>query len=169
MSFATTEKAFVYFVQEYFHTTNAAETEHAMQLLRNLNCLRSLFTIGNNTPNTVKMKDDDGAVLWHCTQGKDRAGCASALLLAALGADRQLIMKDFILSRDNYQPLVDKIPAQTEAQKNVLNTLVSANPVIFEAALDSLDHRYGSLDNYLRDVLGITDSMKIILRKRYLD
>ena len=27
---------------------------------------------------------EEGAVLWHCTQGKDRAGCASAMLLAAL-------------------------------------------------------------------------------------
>lgn len=114
------------------------------------------------------MKDDEGAVLWHCTQGKDRAGCASALLLGALGADRELIMMDFTLSRDNYQPMVDKIPTETEAQRTVLNTLVSANPAIFEAALDSVDRRYGSLDNYLRDAIGVTDSMKEKLRNRYL-
>ena len=29
-----------------------------------------------------------GGVLWHCSQGKDRAGWASAFLLAALGASR---------------------------------------------------------------------------------
>ena len=47
---------------------------------------------------------NDGAVLWHCTQGKDRAGCASAMLLAALGADRDLIVADFTLSKHYYDP-----------------------------------------------------------------
>lgn len=116
-----------------------------------------------------QQKDDAGAVLWHCTQGKDRTGCASALLLGALGADRQLIMADFTLSRDNYQPVVDQIPTENDAQRNVLNTLVSANPEVFEAALDSVDRRYGSLDNYLREVIGVTDAMKVTLRNLYLE
>ena len=46
----------------------------------------------------VTLDPEDGAVLWHCTQGKDRAGSASAMLLSALGADRELIMADFKLS-----------------------------------------------------------------------
>ena len=58
---------------------------------------------------------EEGAVLWHCTQGKDRAGCASAMLLAALGADRELIMADFILSKDYYDPMVSQIKTETEA------------------------------------------------------
>ena len=31
----------------------------------------------------------DGTIFYHCTQGKDRTGIASALLLAALGASRK--------------------------------------------------------------------------------
>ena len=34
----------------------------------------------------LTVNPENGAVLWHCTQGKDRAGSASAMLLAALGA-----------------------------------------------------------------------------------
>ena len=111
----------------------------------------------------------DGAVLWHCTQGKDRAGSASAMLLAALGADRELIMEDFILSKDYYDPMTSQIKTETESQKTVINTLISANPVIFEATLDKVDAQYGSLRNYLTECIGVTPEMMNVLRDRYLE
>ena len=111
----------------------------------------------------------DGAVLWHCTQGKDRAGSASAMLLAALGADRELIMADFILSKDYYDPMTLKIKTETESQKRVINTLISANPEIFEATLDKVDAQYGSLRNYLVECIGVTPEMMDVLRDRYLE
>lgn len=116
----------------------------------------------------VNVNPEDGAVIWHCTQGKDRAGCASAMILAALGADRSLIMADYNLSKDYYAPMVSQIPVQTEAQRVVINTLLGANPVIFEAALDKIDAQYGSFANYLKECIGVTDQMMETLRKRYL-
>ena len=117
----------------------------------------------------LTVKPEDGAVLWHCTQGKDRAGSASAMLLAALGADRELIMADFILSKDYYDPMTSKIKTETESQKTVINTLISANPAIFEATLNKVDEKYGSLRNYLTACLGVTPEMMSILRDRYLE
>ena len=111
----------------------------------------------------------DGAVLWHCTQGKDRAGSASAMLLAALGANRELIMADFILSKDYYDPIASKIKAETETQKTVINTLISANPEIFEATLDKVDEKYGSFRNYLTECIGVTPEMMKVLCDRYLE
>ena len=117
----------------------------------------------------LTVKPEDGAVLWHCTQGKDRAGSASAMLLAALGADRELIMADFILSKDYYDPMTSKIKTETESQKTVINTLISANPAIFEATLNKVDEKYGSLRNYLTECLGVTPEMMNVLRDRYLE
>ena len=117
----------------------------------------------------LTVKPEDGAVLWHCTQGKDRAGSASAMLLAALGADRELIMADFILSKDYYDPMTSKIKTETESQQTVINTLISANPAIFEATLNKVDEKYGSLRNYLTACLGVTPEMMSILRNRYLE
>lgn len=116
----------------------------------------------------VKLDPDNGAVLWHCTQGKDRAGAASAMLLAALGAERELIMADFILSKDYYDSLVAKIPVVTESQRTVINTLISANPVIFAETLDKIDARYGSFRNYLTECIGVTPEMMETLRGNYL-
>ena len=117
----------------------------------------------------LTVNPEEGAVLWHCTQGKDRAGCASAMLLAALGAERELIMADFILSKDYYDPMVSQVKTETEAQKTVINTLISANPEIFGATLDKVDAKYGSLKNYLTECIGVTPEMMKVLRDRYLE
>ena len=117
----------------------------------------------------VTVNPEDGAVLWHCTQGKDRAGCASALLLSALGAERELIMADFNLSKEYYDPYVATINIENETQSHVINTLISVNPVVFEEALDKIDERYGSLRNYLAECIGVTPEMMEILRERYLE
>lgn len=37
-----------------------------------------------------------GAVLWHCTEGKDRCGVTTALILEILGVDRNVIMEDYL-------------------------------------------------------------------------
>ena len=111
----------------------------------------------------------NGAVLWHCTQGKDRAGCASAMLLAALGAERDLIVADFTLSKHYYDPQIAQIETTTEVQQMVLGTLISANPAIFEASLDKVEARYGSLRSYLTECIGVTPEMMETLRERYLE
>ena len=117
----------------------------------------------------LTVNPEEGAVLWHCTQGKDRAGCASAMLLAALDADRELIMADFMQSKDYYDKITAQIKTETDAQRMVINTLISANPEIFEASLDKVDAQYGSLKNYLTECIGVTPEMMKVLRDRYLE
>ena len=117
----------------------------------------------------VNLDPKDGAVLWHCTQGKDRAGSASAMLLAALGAERELIMADYTLSKDYYDQHVSRIPVENDLQRNVINTLISANPTVFEKTLDKIDAQFGSLRNYLTECIGVTPEMMEILRERYLE
>lgn len=114
------------------------------------------------------------AALWHCTQGKDRAGSAAAFLLAALGADRQTIVEDFARSNVAYQPLIDRLVAMAEqkgcdeTQKNIIYALVGVSVSNFERTLDAIDARYGSLDNYLIEALGCDHALRESLRKRFL-
>ena len=117
----------------------------------------------------LSINPEDGAVLWHCTQGKDRAGCASAMILSALGADRELIMADYKLSKEYYDSFIAGVKTETKNQSKVINTLISANPVIFEKALDKIDERYGSFRNYLTECIGVTPEMMETLRQRYLE
>ncbi len=113
----------------------------------------------------------DGAVYWHCSQGKDRTGLGAAFILSALGADRELIMYDYMISAQYYenelQALFRKV--QTDAQKEVIRTFISVNPRYFVNALDLIDRRFGSLTEYLKGPLCVTDYDISVLKERYLE
>ena len=46
------------------------------------------------------LSNREGAVLYHCTSGKDRTGMITAVLLGMLGVSREDIMKDYMESLD---------------------------------------------------------------------
>ncbi len=56
-----------------------------------------------------------GAVLWHCTEGKDRCGLTTALILEILGVDRETIMEDYLRTNRVNIPKADKIREQVAA------------------------------------------------------
>lgn len=117
---------------------------------------------------------EDGAVLYHCTQGKDRTGIASALMLAALGADRETIVADFDATNRVYEKDVKKYTrivklfGGKEEEVAVVKAFMGCNTENFVKALDRLDQEYGSLDAYLKGPMGLTDADIQTLRDRYL-
>lgn len=113
----------------------------------------------------------DGAVYWHCSQGKDRTGIGSAVLLAALGADRELIMQDYAISAEFYKEELEQYFRQvdTDEEKAVLRTFISVNCEYFEDALDHIDKEYGSMYNFLTGPLCLMDNDIEALRNRYLE
>jgi len=58
---------------------------------------------------------DSGAVLWHCTEGKDRCGMTSALILEMLGVSREFIMEDYLKTNRINLPKARKIQQQAAA------------------------------------------------------
>lgn len=111
-----------------------------------------------------------GSVFWHCSQGKDRTGLGAAFVLAALGADRKLIMEDFARSNDFYRKDLDKYLAmvETDEEKEVIQTFVGVNCRYFEDALDLIDSRWGSMQNFLTGPLCLSEEDIMTLRRRYL-
>ena len=121
------------------------------------------------------LKTEQGAVLFHCTQGKDRTGMASALILAALGADRRTIVKDFALTNLIYEKAVRscirrvrRLGGQDE-EVAVVRSFIGANKKNFIETLDAIDAQYGSLDGYLYGPMNLTENDIVTLRKRYLE
>ena len=43
---------------------------------------------------------DNGSVLWHCYEGKDRCGIITMLILMALGVDYSAIMEDYLMTNE---------------------------------------------------------------------
>ena len=115
-----------------------------------------------------------GGVLWHCSQGKDRAGWASAFLLAALGASRETIVADFDLSNQSYAPAVEAMTDRVKGKKGsdeavaFIRAMVGVSRENFEATLDLIDQRYGSLSGYIENQLGFKKEEQQQLRLKYL-
>ena len=116
----------------------------------------------------------EGAVLWHCTIGKDRAGLAAMLLLHVLGASHDDIMRDYeatnryVASRT--EDIMDALATYHLAGKldKSIQVIYAADPRFLQAALDSIDREFGGLDAYVEKAVGITDEKRDTLRARYL-
>ena len=116
----------------------------------------------------------EGGVLWHCSQGKDRAGWASAFLLAALGASRETIVADFDLSNQSYatavEAMTDRVKGKEGSDEAVafIRAMVGVSRENFEATLDLIDQRYGSLSGYIEKQLGFSKEEQQQLKEKYL-
>lgn len=82
-------------------------------------------------------------VLIHCTYGRDRSGVAAALVLLALGASREVILRDYLRTADNG---------------------LSAFPASLEAVLDEVE-REGGIDAFLAGS-GVAPETVAVLRGR---
>ena len=118
---------------------------------------------------------EDGGILWHCAQGKDRTGWGAAYLMFALGVDRETIIADFELSNEAYRPIVNKLNADViargggEAEMAVIQAFMGVSTPNFISTLDLIDREYGGMNEYLREILCLTHEDIQILRKRYLN
>jgi protein-tyrosine phosphatase len=115
-----------------------------------------------------------GGVLWHCSQGKDRAGWASAFLLAALGADRKTIVEDFDLSNQSYARQVEAVTAKIQGKDGseeaiaFIRARVGVSRENFETTLDLINQKYGSLLQYIENQLGFSKEEQQQLKEKYL-
>ncbi len=95
-----------------------------------------------------------GAILWHCTEGKDRCGLTAALVLEALGVDRGQILSDYLKTNEINVPKAAAIRQRLTATHG-------------EAFAESVYRAYIADERYLRaawDAMGdrhITDSLGI--------
>lgn len=117
----------------------------------------------------------EGPIYWHCSQGKDRTGLGSAFILVALGADKDLIIRDFDMSNEYYRKDVAELSAKImekgwgEEEIKVVRTFIGANTEYFVEALDFIEKEYGSLMNYVTNVLLLSEDDMRILRDKFLE
>ena len=117
---------------------------------------------------------EDGGILWHCFQGKDRTGWGAAFILFALGVDRETIIADFDSSNKAYTNLVGHLNAQIEArgggeaEKDVIRAFMGVSTSNFIRTLQLIDNEYGGMSEYLHNQLLLTHDDIQILRRRFL-
>ena len=94
----------------------------------------------------------EGAVLFHCHAGKDRAGLVAALLLALAGVPHEAIATDYAESDTHLQPLYDEMlasQAQDPARQEQLAQLLTSHRETMLSTLSHLEAEYGGVELYL--------------------
>jgi protein-tyrosine phosphatase len=111
--------------------------------------------------------------LLHCAAGKDRAGTSIAIILLALGVERDAIEEDYLKSnathrRYRIQRGAQAEPAGTAEVMELLSPLFEARAEYLGAAFDTIEGHWGSVDRYLTEGLGCTPERRARLRELLL-
>jgi protein-tyrosine phosphatase len=109
--------------------------------------------------------NDEVPVVIHCTAGKDRTGFACALILHALGVPETTISEDYLLTNRFYR----RDPASApDLPDEVRQAIGSVNASFLAAGFETVSERYGDLEGYFKDGLGLGTRERGELKRRYL-
>ena len=119
--------------------------------------------------------DDDGPALFHCTAGKDRAGFAAAITLIALGVSKEDVINDYMKTNQFTKERIEEIIGQIElmtlyqTDAEILRPLLGVEREYIETAFQTAEEKYGSLENFIRDGLNISDEDIQKLRNKFIE
>lgn len=116
---------------------------------------------------------DNEAILYHCTGGRDRTGIATALVLYSLGVPQQTIEEDYIASnyylKDSNKAMFSKMGKLSDEQIEAISKALELKPIYLQTTFKALEKRYGSIDQFFKDGLGINEQARKQLVDKYTE
>ncbi|MEY8562344.1 tyrosine-protein phosphatase [Eggerthellaceae bacterium 3-80] len=122
----------------------------------------------------ILLNAETGATLWHCTEGKDRAGLGSVLVEYALGVSKDDIYKDYLATnlfvRNHLDHFADAIEVHHLAKHldADIDALYYAYTSYLDGAFEAVEQAYGSMDTYLTEALHFGEGKREKLQELYL-
>ena len=115
----------------------------------------------------------DEAVIFHCTQGKDRTGIGLMLLLSALGVKKETIIKKYLSYNKitwlfRFSVYLGMFFAKGVRLANGLNDVLRAVKSYILTSYKTIDEKYQGMDNYLRNIIGLSDENIKTLKAKYV-
>ncbi len=118
------------------------------------------------------MEADDGAVLLHCSSGKDRTGVLAALLQKMLGVKEDVIMQEYLLSNAYILPDTLRHAKELGFQGDTRDMLVhccSVHESLLRSSFDEVEKRYPGWEEFFEAEYGMSEKRIRYLKKRYLE
>jgi protein-tyrosine phosphatase len=136
---------------------------HCISLPSALTAYRELFlALGN---------ENQLPALFHCATGKDRTGWAAAAFLTLLGAPMETVKEDYMRSNDYILPMYDTLIQRFVAaggSPSIPSAILGVKEEYLAAAFDEMQTKYGSIENYFSEGLGINAEQQASMRNLYL-
>ena len=118
----------------------------------------------------------DESLIFHCSAGKDRTGMGAVFFLQALGVPFETIKSDYLLTnkanKEYVTDLLSMLKEKGYTDPDVLSSvhdLMTVHTNYLATAMRTIDKEYGSIDKYIKNELGVTDSEINSLKKIYLE
>jgi len=109
--------------------------------------------------------------LFHCTTGKDRTGWAAAALMTLLGVPKDIVVEDYLRSNDYilpaYQTVIDSF-VEAGGEPAIPSAILGVKKEYLDAAFDEMHTKYGTIEKYFSEGLGIDAAQQQALRDLYL-
>lgn len=128
-----------------------------------------------------QLANGESPVLWHCTAGKDRTGVTAALVLTALGVDREVIFADYEMSNQLYDmgrfrsrksadDVNDPIAVMfAKVPPDVMKVVGGVNRTWLQSTFAQIEADHGTVLAYLEKQLGVTPDRLQTLRSHLLE
>lgn len=115
-----------------------------------------------------------GAVLYHCTAGKDRTGVMTATLLSVLGTSSAQIYSNFLESNDrlagsNKATLDYLVSTGRVTDRTLFEPLLGVQREFLDAFLSQATASYGSIQGFIANGLGIDGATAAALQSKLIE
>lgn len=121
------------------------------------------------------LENNDGAILYHCSSGKDRVGICTALLLTMLNVDSETIFNDYIFTNECYHAQINQTMQELD-NRGYENNIISQVPYMLgvdisfiEAFYKVVKDNYSSMDNYIKNILKLDTEYITRLQNKFLE
>jgi protein-tyrosine phosphatase len=104
------------------------------------------------------LNDQHRPALFHCTTGKDRTGWGAAATLTLLGVSEEDVLADYMITNRDLLPALKPYFdgfAAAGGDPALLAPVLGVESAYLRAAFDEMHTRFGTIDAYFSDGLGI--------------
>ena len=121
-----------------------------------------LDKIGEIIKTIINLDEKDYPVIYHCTEGKDRTGIITAIILMILGVEKDKIIEDYLYTNkvNRKKAIIAYLNLkyfygdrkQAEKTKNVF----LAKEEYIEEVFDVIDDKWNGIDNFIKNGLKLS-------------